>query len=626
MEQDLGSIPKGLDGDDEISGHNGNDRLYGHDGDDQLNGNAGENLIYGHDGNDVINGGIGNDRIWGGNGDDYLGGNEGDDDLYGQNDDDTLRGGDGDDYLHGGADDDALYGDAGRDELFGGSSNDILFGGTDIVEDTLWGNAGTDTFNFVDGIDDLRDRTSSETTSAAAAESVSELASLDQEVGGGVFSRVALDDFAANGAEVQVGGLQVVTLGERRYVFEPSGTEFKMLGDFSTSRPVGFASEIASMHGSVAASSSEFGNDLTLSLVAPDALAESQTEDLASFDEVVVARGAGSTAVVGGVESLASGASQVTTFSATNFVSNLAASAITNVISAKFDISGGGGDALGGFGALQSDDSIDIAFAIVQVVGDSIKKQGDANPPESPYLRNTAIKQAPVGGHPDRPTKPAAAQGVGATYTPPSVFEKTFGQNSVTWTVDAKGRPVKAEAVLKVDYTGVARPNKETNDTTAVSELGPRDAAGKKLDHGGHLIAYRFLSSDANNTINNRTGTINMVSQNGSTNLSDMKKIENDIARFLIEAANRNRGVTVMMTVSVAGYDADANRPDRPTAANAFVVSYQIVDDTTNKVLLDRTGGKTYTFDNDLSTAGDSPQIEYTSAVQVTQRFDAVLN
>lgn len=93
---------------------------YGSAYNDNFTGNDLDNYLYGLDGNDVLAGGNGNDRLYGGNGKDI------------------LQGGAGDDWLDGGS---------GNDSLLGGSGNDTLSGGFD-GDDKLTGGTGIDNFLF----------------------------------------------------------------------------------------------------------------------------------------------------------------------------------------------------------------------------------------------------------------------------------------------------------------------------------------------------------------------------------------------------------------------------------------------------------------------------------------------
>jgi len=124
-------------------GMNGNDIVYGHNGDDE---------IYGLGGNDIILGGAGADEIYGGGGNDTasysdsgegvsvslitglgeFGTAEGDtlnsiENLTGSAFADSLQGNSGANVLNGGAGSDALMGGAGADTLEGGEGNDIAY-------------------------------------------------------------------------------------------------------------------------------------------------------------------------------------------------------------------------------------------------------------------------------------------------------------------------------------------------------------------------------------------------------------------------------------------------------------------------------------------------------------------
>ena len=59
-------------GNDVLSGHNGDDRLYGGAGNDVLSGHNGDDRLYGRDGNDELYGGAGIDMLVGGTGDDIF--------------------------------------------------------------------------------------------------------------------------------------------------------------------------------------------------------------------------------------------------------------------------------------------------------------------------------------------------------------------------------------------------------------------------------------------------------------------------------------------------------------------------------------------------------------------------
>ncbi|ENU79051.1 hypothetical protein F975_03021, partial [Acinetobacter sp. ANC 3789] len=81
-------------------------------------------------GNDQATGSNSTDLIYGGMGNDVISGNDGDDQLFGDEGNDTLNGGFGTDALYGGSEDDQLFGEDGNDQLYGGTGHDELNGGT----------------------------------------------------------------------------------------------------------------------------------------------------------------------------------------------------------------------------------------------------------------------------------------------------------------------------------------------------------------------------------------------------------------------------------------------------------------------------------------------------------------
>lgn len=107
--------------------------VKGKQGNDSVTGTNGEDLLLGGRGNDVVNG-LGADDI--------VRGNDGGDTLQGQADEDLVAGGGGADSLRGGSSDDTLRGQGSNDDLTGGGGDDVLNGGTGI--DTCSGGAGSD--------------------------------------------------------------------------------------------------------------------------------------------------------------------------------------------------------------------------------------------------------------------------------------------------------------------------------------------------------------------------------------------------------------------------------------------------------------------------------------------------
>jgi hypothetical protein len=181
----LGLTGIGRDGNETITGGDGNDMLQGRAGNDSLNGNDGDDLVLGgkgddrfglSDGTDTLQGGVGTDTVFAqvpdlraqinlaagtavqlfANGEvaatavlDGIENADGSalaDVLTGSNAANLLQGNDGNDTLSGGSGADTLEGDAGLDSLIGGNGDDILRGGMD--SDTIAGGGQADTFQF----------------------------------------------------------------------------------------------------------------------------------------------------------------------------------------------------------------------------------------------------------------------------------------------------------------------------------------------------------------------------------------------------------------------------------------------------------------------------------------------
>ncbi|MEM1292829.1 MAG: choice-of-anchor L domain-containing protein, partial [Cyanobacteria bacterium P01_H01_bin.162] len=147
----------GLDGDDQLRGHDGNDAIAGRNGNDQLFGGNGDDFIMGDRGDDEMHGGSGNDFIIDDVNEDGQGGA---DQLFGDDGNDWLLGAGGHDELQGGSGNDVMIGGTGNDSLNGGADNDIIIGinwGSEVFPadpevDTMTGGAGADQFWLGDGV------------------------------------------------------------------------------------------------------------------------------------------------------------------------------------------------------------------------------------------------------------------------------------------------------------------------------------------------------------------------------------------------------------------------------------------------------------------------------------------
>lgn len=134
------------------------------------------------------------------------------------------------------------------------------------------------------------------------------------------------------------------------------------------------------------------------------------------------------------------------------------------------------------------------------------------------------------------------------------------GRNDVTWTVDAQGRTVQAEATLRETFSGAARSAAEQRAQREVAAAG-----GRTDDAGGHIIGHRFVTDQ---------GTVNLIPQNRQFNNSAYKKLENEWADHI--AAGRE----VQVNVRLSG--GTAERPDR------IDVFYKVRDPASGEVLMTR--------------------------------------
>ena len=141
------------DGNDIMRGGDGDDRLYAGEGNDHVEGRDGADLAWGREGNDLVKGGGGGDWIRGGRHADHIQGRDGADDISGEGGNDLIKGGDGDDSIRGRSGNDNLQGRDGDDYLKGNDANDLLKGGNGA--DRLRGSNQADHLQGRDGNDDL---------------------------------------------------------------------------------------------------------------------------------------------------------------------------------------------------------------------------------------------------------------------------------------------------------------------------------------------------------------------------------------------------------------------------------------------------------------------------------------
>lgn len=147
---DSREIIYGDEGKDTLAGRGGRDDLYGGADDDLLQGGSDDDLLDGGSGSDTAvytaassavivdlttntaSGGDGNDtlvsieRVWGSQFDDNLGGSAAADTILGYGGADRIDGRGGNDALDGGVGNDVITGGAGRDVMTGGAGNDVF--------------------------------------------------------------------------------------------------------------------------------------------------------------------------------------------------------------------------------------------------------------------------------------------------------------------------------------------------------------------------------------------------------------------------------------------------------------------------------------------------------------------
>jgi hypothetical protein len=182
---------------------------------------------------------------------------------------------------------------------------------------------------------------------------------------------------------------------------------------------------------------------------------------------------------------------------------------------------------------------------VPQGVGEAIEKT-----PGQILLLGARQTQADIRPRPETVTPD---EGVG------SVTERsaTVGRNEATWTLDAVGRPIRAEATLREVFVDLDRSSAEQR---AQGEAADRGVDG---DHGGHIIGHRFVKDQ---------GLDNLFPQNGDFNISAYKTLENEMADWV------ETGAEVRIAVDLLG---GGDRPERVR------VVYEVVDPASGDVVYD---------------------------------------
>ncbi len=148
-------LASGGAGDDDVSGQAGNDVLFGDEGRDVLSGSVGEDVLFGGLSDDRLDGGADNDVLAGDAGSDTILAGDGADLASGGDGDDVIEGGAGADIVLGEAGDDVLAGGAGADRLDGGEGDDRFLADSDGAVDQIDGGEGFDEISFAAMSEDL---------------------------------------------------------------------------------------------------------------------------------------------------------------------------------------------------------------------------------------------------------------------------------------------------------------------------------------------------------------------------------------------------------------------------------------------------------------------------------------
>ncbi len=199
---------------------------------------------------------------------------------------------------------------------------------------------------------------------------------------------------------------------------------------------------------------------------------------------------------------------------------------------------------------------------------------------QAPVPLDTQAQRLRLGDALDRSPHPVDANPLGASSAsqPPEPFlsfgalsqifparvettrtTERIGDNTVTWTNDSQGRPVRAEADLSEVFEGIERSDAETD---AQGEAADRGIEG---DQGGHLIGHRFVKDQ---------GLKNLFPQNGNFNVSAYKTLENEWADWI----ENGKDVHIVVELTPKGQD-------RP---NHVRVAYEVTDPATGQVVYDQ--------------------------------------
>jgi len=146
--------------------------------------------------------------------------------------------------------------------------------------------------------------------------------------------------------------------------------------------------------------------------------------------------------------------------------------------------------------------------------------------------------------------------------TPNTTVVRGAGRNVATIDVDPDtGRPKSVSATIQDDMGGSTRGDNAT-------EIG---AMGRDGDHGGHLIAHRFMGD---------VPDAGIVPQAGNLNTGAWKKMENEWADWLAYGRSNQRNVEVEVNI-----DLDPPGAVRPNRFDVYYTVREIMPDGSKRVV-----------------------------------------
>lgn len=145
-----------------------------------------------------------------------------------------------------------------------------------------------------------------------------------------------------------------------------------------------------------------------------------------------------------------------------------------------------------------------------------------------------------------------------------TVTETGSGEtNTVTWTLDASGRPTAADAVLTWEPSSQGRESDRIEGSAQSRFRSDNDMKGSG-DDVGHIIAYRFVGGH---------GAANMFPQESSFNQRVYARMEQEWSDWLAE------GMEVRIEIDLT--------PDAVQRPDGVQVDYEVIDPATGNVVYD---------------------------------------